>query len=280
MYRQNHWTPFGHPQITLEWKLFPREALRLYANSAPGSFRCLIGEDKDGRCHGVERGSLWYWLHNANVYPSYYQKHIVAAICNASPTLGEAAELGDPGAEHAAAFLPTDTWVAQDPLTRANLLSATLLVTAPVAIRTQLFKHKCGFVENEVSRRYVSDPPRFFLPEVWRQRGEAIKQGSLDAQVKHPLAARAVAKVAYTVSGACYRTLLALGVCPEQARFALAQGMETQWYWTAGLLDFHRVVALRLSPHAQRETWQIAKKLDEIMRSRYPSSWKALSKLR
>ena len=40
----------------------------------------------------------------------------------------------------------------------------TLHIKAPISIRTQFFKHKVGFVENEVSRRYVDDPLTLFTP--------------------------------------------------------------------------------------------------------------------
>lgn len=45
----------------------------------------------------------------------------------------------------------------------------TLRICAPISIRTQFFKHKQGFVENEVSRRYVTDEPVFYVPK-WRTR--------------------------------------------------------------------------------------------------------------
>ena len=40
----------------------------------------------------------------------------------------------------------------------------TLRIKAPVFVRTQCFKHKVGFTENEVSRRYVDEEPEFFFP--------------------------------------------------------------------------------------------------------------------
>ena len=43
----------------------------------------------------------------------------------------------------------------------------TLRIKAPISIRTQMFKHKQGFVENEISRRYVSFEPEFYIPQ-WR----------------------------------------------------------------------------------------------------------------
>ena len=54
----------------------------------------------------------------------------------------------------------------------------TFRIKAPISIRTQFFKHKQGFVENEVSRRYVDNEPEFYEPEVWRGKADNIKQGS------------------------------------------------------------------------------------------------------
>lgn len=56
----------------------------------------------------------------------------------------------------------------------------TVRVSAPISIRTQCFKHKVGFVENEVSRRYVKDRPKYFLPEFRFVPDKSIKQGSAE----------------------------------------------------------------------------------------------------
>jgi thymidylate synthase (FAD) len=42
-----------------------------------------------------------------------------------------------------------------------------LHIKAPISIRNQLFKHKVGFVENEISRRYVTEEPEIYIP-IWR----------------------------------------------------------------------------------------------------------------
>lgn len=57
----------------------------------------------------------------------------------------------------------------------------TLRVRAPISIRTQCFKHKVGFVENEISRRYVKDRPAYFLPEFRFTPDKSIKQGSAES---------------------------------------------------------------------------------------------------
>lgn len=56
----------------------------------------------------------------------------------------------------------------------------TLRVKAPISIRTQCFKHKVGFVENEVSRRYVRSTPYVYVPVFRSKPDKSIKQGSGD----------------------------------------------------------------------------------------------------
>jgi thymidylate synthase (FAD) len=58
----------------------------------------------------------------------------------------------------------------------------TLRIKAPVSIRTQFFKHKQGFVENEVSRRYVDNPPEFYHPK-WRNKPNKAAMDGWNAQV-------------------------------------------------------------------------------------------------
>jgi len=54
----------------------------------------------------------------------------------------------------------------------------TLRIKAPIFVRTQLFKHKVGFTENEISRRYVDFIPDVYVP-FWRGAPtDGAKQGS------------------------------------------------------------------------------------------------------
>ena len=151
----------------------------------------------------------------------------------------------------------------------------TLRVKAPIFVARQLFKHKQGLTENEVSRRYVDSEPEFYVPKVWRKRAENVKQGSSDDEVEHGKHMIDFG-MALHFSDRAYHSLLAAGVCPEQARMVLPQSMYTEWYWTGSLAAFARVCKLRLDPHAQAETREVAQKISRIMEDLYPSSWKAL----
>lgn len=150
-----------------------------------------------------------------------------------------------------------------------------LHIKAPISIRTQLFKHKVGFVENEVSRRYVKDDPEYYVP-TWRSAPtDGAKQGSSDFMLGTTMQDE-------NYRNACddaldtYRELLAAGVAPEQARFALPQGTYTEWWWTGSLSAYARVCKLRLDSHAQWEVREYAKAISDIVEPFFPYSWKAL----
>lgn len=156
----------------------------------------------------------------------------------------------------------------------------SLRVGAPVPIRTQFFKHKQGFVENEVSRRYVDDDPIFFTPTKWRKRPtNGAKQGSSDEEFSFDEAL----ELDYTYANAlvhgemAYHKMIEMGVAPEQARFILPQAMITEWYWTGSLAAFARFYKQRTDPHAQQEIQDLAKPIGDIIRPLFPVSWSALT---
>lgn len=153
----------------------------------------------------------------------------------------------------------------------------TLRMKAPVPIRTQCFKHKAGFVENEESRRYISGTPEVYVPEFFRSKPEgSIKQGSGDVHPNSPLYVR---EYAFTTGTAIaqYERMIADGVCPEQARFILPQGAMVNWMWTGNLAAFARFYNQRTDPHAQVEIQDLAKAVGEIIEPLFPVSWKALT---
>jgi len=155
----------------------------------------------------------------------------------------------------------------------------TLRIKAPISIRTQLFKHKVGFVENEVSRRYVDDTPDVYIPR-WRSAPtNGAKQGS-DGFLELGSDIGNNAHIAYTMTTKMaidtYNALLEKGIAPEQARFVLPQGTYTEWYWTGSLAAYARVCKQRLDPHAQWEVQQYAKAIGDIISPLFPESWAAL----
>jgi thymidylate synthase (FAD) len=152
----------------------------------------------------------------------------------------------------------------------------TLRMSAPVPIRTQCFKHKQGFVENEESRRYIKYTPELYVPDQFRMAAENVKQGSAG---KHPdsdwFRQRYIDKANECLT--MYEYMINRGVCPEQARFILPQGCLVNWMWTGSLAAFARFYRQRTDPHAQREVQMLAEKVGVIVEPLFPVSWRALT---
>jgi thymidylate synthase (FAD) len=147
----------------------------------------------------------------------------------------------------------------------------TFRIKAPIFVARQLGKHQVGMVWNEVSRRYVDSEPEFFSIDMFREKADNVKQGSKD-EATIPYSLDPLHH--YTLE--CYNNLLKMGVCPEQARMVLPQSMYTEWYWTGSLAAWARVCKLRLDPHTQKETRDIAQVISNQMSIIFPVSWSAL----
>lgn len=148
----------------------------------------------------------------------------------------------------------------------------TVKVKAPISVARQLVKHK--FMPwNEISRRYVSDEPEFYIPDVFRAGAENVKQGSSEDDSGYDRHA------AIEHSQNCldeYNARLAHGVCAEQARDALPLNTLTEWYWSGTLGAFADMLVLRLSSYTQKESRIVAEKIRDIIEPLFPVSLKAL----
>jgi len=184
-------------------------------------------------------------------------------------------ELGTVSREQAHQLL---TWVKRMPThwTPFGQQVIKLRMKAPVPIRTQSFKHKIGFVENEESRRYIDSTPELFIPE-YRSRPEgSIKQGSGGT---HP--DNEEWKAAYIQK--CedmiefYENQIKAGIAPEQARFSLPQGVCVNWVWTGSLYAYAEFFNKRADSHAQGEIQELANAAAKVIEPLFPVSWAALT---
>jgi thymidylate synthase (FAD) len=152
---------------------------------------------------------------------------------------------------------------------------ASFRIKAPIFVARQLVKHTVGLAWNEVSRRYVSSEPEFYLPSYWRKSATNVKQGSSDEAVE---LLSGNAAVIWTMEECLhlYECLLEDGVCAEQARMILPQNTMTEWIWSGSLYAFARVCNLRLDSHTQKETQEVAKQISSHMSELFPKSWKVL----
>jgi len=152
----------------------------------------------------------------------------------------------------------------------------TLRESIPIFVARQRFKHVVGFTYNEVSRRYVSDAPEFYVPDTWRSKPEgSIKQGSGDAHPESEMF-KGIYSEFIKNAEATYENMIACGIAPEQARMVLPQSMVTSYYVTGSLAAFARAYKQRIDAHAQVEIQHLAKQWDEVIRPHFPVAWAAL----
>lgn len=167
-------------------------------------------------------------------------------------------------------------------------------VKAPLFCARQLVKHK--FLPwNEVSRRYVDTEPEFYFPGKgnWRHKAENVKQGSGEIGAKiyipegygnedlwgdfdndHDPDLHAVYDVENSLS--LYNRLIAGGVAAEQARMILPQNTMTEWYWSGTLGAFLDMLRLRLDPHTQKESRDVAQLIAAHVKEAFPVSYHAV----
>jgi thymidylate synthase (FAD) len=150
----------------------------------------------------------------------------------------------------------------------------------PIWMAREWFRHTVGFARNEVSRRYVDDPPTFFVPAELRTRAANKKQGSNDDVHPNNQMLRKLIEVETKSSVTAYQALLDQRVAPEQARMVLPQSMMTEFIETGSLAAYARLCGLRMSPDAQQEIQEVAKMVSDALEKAFPVSWKALAPAR
>jgi thymidylate synthase (FAD) len=165
----------------------------------------------------------------------------------------------------------------------------TFEVYAPLFVARQWWKYAVASTHledqngwNESSRRYVTEIPEFYIPDItqWRSAPDNRKQGSGE-----PLQAYSD-DWPYKDSGdfwtysldthirqgvKLYDEAMENGVCAEQARLFLpAYGMYVRWRWTVSLGAVTHFLHQRLEHDAQKEIQEYAKAVWEIVHEHFP----------
>lgn len=153
----------------------------------------------------------------------------------------------------------------------------SILMKAPIPIRTQCFKHKQGLVENEESRRYITSTPEIFIPEFREKPEGSIKQGSGGIHPGNEFWKRYY-KEQTDSAVKLYEQMLLDDVAPEQARLVLPQGAMVNWLWTGNLFAYANFYNKRSDPHAQGENQELAERVKAVVEPLYPVSWAALTR--
>ena len=137
-----------------------------------------------------------------------------------------------------------------------------------------------GVCMNETSRRYVTEDPTFYIPELteWRGAPENSKQGSSE-----PIDPR-IGQVAtdelmkYIDRGLeFYNYWMKMGICAEQARLFLpAYGMYVRVRTTMSLAALLHLLKERLEHGAQKEFQLYAQALRDLTEPLFPVTFKTI----
>ena len=152
-------------------------------------------------------------------------------------------------------------------------------IKIPIFVAREWYRHQIGFSRNEVSRRYVDSIPEYWTPapDELRERDPKLKQGSKETPVKNAVTLYGMIEDEANRCLQLYADLLDQGVAPELARTVLPQSMYTEFIETGSLAAYARLYKLRTSPDAQREIQAYAKAIGELLASKFPFSWSALT---
>jgi thymidylate synthase (FAD) len=157
-----------------------------------------------------------------------------------------------------------------------------LHIKAPIFVARQLFKHSVGSaggdmtVENEMSRRYVSETPEFYFPANWREASSDRKQGS-GGRHEYSGDFMLEASAVYCKALLVYQEMIERGIAPEQARMVLPQSTYTEWRTTGSLYYWAMLYRARSRSDAQKEVQDVARQIAAIIEPLFPVSWKALT---
>lgn len=157
----------------------------------------------------------------------------------------------------------------------------------PLLVARQYWKYIVGVANisdgvcmNETSRRYVTEEPTFYIPELdeWRSAPENSKQGSgkpVDLKTGE-MAKRELSN--YIAEGIrLYEYWMDAGVCAEQARLFLpAYGMYVRIRSTMSLAALLHLLRERLDGHAQKEFQEYARAMKSLTEPLFPVTFQAV----
>ncbi len=162
----------------------------------------------------------------------------------------------------------------------------TFYIKAPIFVAREWMRHRIGSF-NEISGRYVTFEPEFYMPNLVRVKGSTNKQGSITPTDEWAEdsgwidvsdfndAMNDEIQMAYDHTFEQYETLLSNGVANEIARVVLPVGLYTQWYWTVNLRALLNFLNLRNADNAQWEIREYAKALERIVAEVVPVTYHA-----
>lgn len=166
-------------------------------------------------------------------------------------------------------------------------------IYAPLMVARQWWKYIIGSSHqegigdslnawNESSRRYITEEPAFYIPNMnqWRSAPENSKQGSGEP-IQWELGKEYTQKLMEYVDQGIklYEDAMEDGICAEEARLFLpSYGMYVRWYWTASLQSVSHFINQRIKHDAQKEIQDYAKAVLELSLEKFPVSLESITK--
>lgn len=161
----------------------------------------------------------------------------------------------------------------------------TVEYEVPIFVERQVARHRAA-QKNEASARYAEVPESWWEPnpDEIRWQGGSNKQGSLalsqfaQDEERRELKRKAF-KAADLMASSCrasfdvYRMLIESGVAREQARAVLPLAMMTRVRMSCNVRMWHHFMGLRLDPHAQAETVELARAIASFVSLLFPRTW-------
>lgn len=171
--------------------------------------------------------------------------------------------------------------------------SVTFKFVVPLYVRSQHHRHRT-WSYNEISRRYTDKDLQFYEPSRFRTQHKSNRQASNADELIDPLWSRIydtviptpvrtaseVVKQHHESSLKLFNTLIAKGVCREQARGVLPQNLYTEYYGTVNLNNLLKFIDLRTHEGAQWEIQKVAEACLEIATDLWPVTVESYRKLR
>ena len=288
--RERHSSPFRHVRMAIA---FRADALLSvpnlnYLNPFDRAGLVMVEVQWQGAPYLVMKHSLFGWanliLNCGHLYSQFFNTFVCHHLHERFPVSAE--KLGVPNPvvkpiDLQGAYVLNESALAT--LSEPWLVDVSFRCKVPLWLSRQLAKHQVMMSWNEVSRRYVSDPPELFNQEFRIKPDGSIKQGS------GLVAANAEIPYVDVRGGASYSIkdiMLALhdwynecidwDIAPETIRGFMPQNMMTQFIWSGPLPAWAHLVNLRSEGHAQKEAQYFAGQVNLHMAQTYPDMWSGL----
>jgi thymidylate synthase (FAD) len=146
----------------------------------------------------------------------------------------------------------------------------TFSIHCPLFVRGQWHRHRT-WSYNEISRRYTEVNMEFYTPPKLRLQAESDRQASVASEDFDDTVLREKINQQNLNSMALFESLLADGVCREQARGVLPQNMMVTFWGTVNLGNLLHFLELRDSEHAQWEIREYAIGIKKLIKPIIPS---------